>query len=399
MSETLHPANPILVVDDEEAILLAIDTALRMAGMNNIITCNDSRKIMDLIAGQQVEIILLDLIMPHISGEKLLDMITRDFPETPVIIVTGTSDVETAVRCVRSGAFDYLLKPVEEGRLITALNNAVDLQILKRENQALKEGILSGSLEHPEAFSGIVTDNEKMLSVFRYIEAVARTSQPVLITGETGVGKELIAAVIHKLSGLNGPYTAVNVAGLDDHIFSDTLFGHVRGAFTGADRNRPGLLEKTSNGTLFLDEIGELSPSSQVKLLRLVQDGDYLPLGLDNPRHANARIVTATNLDLRSLQDSGKFRKDLFYRLRTHHIHIPPLRERMDDIPILVDHFLEEASHAVDKKKPTPPKELFTLLGIYDFPGNIRELQGMVFDAVSNHSSKILSISSRSITS
>ena len=392
MSVTLNPSNPIMVVDDEEAILLAIDTALRMAGINNIIICNDSRKVMDIISKKQIEILLLDLVMPHIQGEKLLDTVISDFPEIPIIIVTGTSDMETAVRCVRSGAFDYLLKPVEEGRLITAINNAISFQVLKRENRELKERILSCTLEHPDAFSEIVTNNMKMLSIFRYIEAMSHTSQPVLITGETGVGKELIAEAIHRLSSLRGPFTAVNMAGLDDHIFSDTLFGHVKGAFTGADKHRPGLLEKSSDGTLFMDEIGELSPPSQVKLLRLLQDGDYFPLGQDGSRHANARIVTATNLDLRSLQESGQFRKDLFYRLRTHHIHIPPLRERMDDIPLLVDYFLDKASDAIHKQKPTPPKELITLLGTYDFPGNVRELQSMIFDAVSSHSSKVLSL-------
>ena len=392
MNETPNPSYPVMVVDDEEAILSSIDTTLRMAGINNIITCKDSREVMDILSGQPTEVMLLDLTMPYIHGEKLLGMVTGDFPEIPIIIVTGMLDVETAVRCIKSGAFDYLLKPVEEDRLVTTVNNAVAFRELKQENQALKQRILSDSPEHPEAFAGIITGNKQMLSLFRYVEAVARTSQPVLITGETGVGKELIAGVIHRLSGLKGPFTAVNVAGLDDHVFSDTLFGHVGGAFTGADKDRRGLLDRASGGTFFMDEIGELSPASQVKLLRLLQDGDYLPLGLDEPRHTNARILAATNLDLGSLHEDGKFRKDLFYRLQTHHIHIPPLRERVDDIPLLVNHFLKASSRAVNKKKPTPPKELFTLLGTYHFPGNVRELQAMVFDAVSRHTSKILSL-------
>lgn len=391
MNEALNPSYPIMVVDDEEAILLAIDTALRMSGMNNIITIKDGREVMDILSKQKIEVMLLDLTMPHIHGEDLLKMITRDFPEIPIIIITGTVDVETAVQCMKSGAFNYLVKPVEEGCMVTAVSNAIAFRELRRENLSLKQRILSDTLEHAEAFAGIITNNKKMISLFRYAEAIARTSQPVLITGETGVGKELIAGAIHALSG-KGSFTAINVAGLDDHVFSDTLFGHVRGAFTGADRDRGGMLEQASDGTLFLDEIGELSPASQVKLLRLLQEGEYLPLGLDHPRHSNARILAATNRDLWSLQDTGKFRKDLFYRLQTHHIHIPPLRERMDDIPLLVNNFLAEASRAVNKKKPTPPKELFTLLRTYSFPGNVRELRSMIFDAVSRHTSKILSL-------
>ena len=250
---------------------------------------------------------------------------------------------------------------------------------------------MSDTLKESEAFAEIITVNPEMLAIFRYIESIAEACQPVLVTGETGVGKELIAKYIHEISRVKGNMVIVNVAGLDDNVFSDTLFGHVRGAFTGAEQDRRGLVEQAAGGTLFLDEIGDLSPASQVKLLRLLQNGEYLPLGQDEPRYTDAFILTATNEDLWDLQRAGKFRKDLNFRLRTHHIHIPPLCERMDDIPLLVEHFLEEAASVLKKKKPTPPKELFTLLKTYSFPGNIRELRAMVFDAVSRHKSKILS--------
>ena len=250
---------------------------------------------------------------------------------------------------------------------------------------------MSDTLKESEAFAEIITVNPEMLAIFRYIESIAEACQPVLVTGETGVGKELIAKYIHEISKVKGNMVIVNVAGLDDNVFSDTLFGHVRGAFTGAEQDRRGLVEQAAGGTLFLDEIGDLSPASQVKLLRLLQNGEYLPLGQDEPRYTDAFILTATNEDLWDLQRAGKFRKDLNFRLRTHHIHIPPLCERMDDIPLLVEHFLEEAASVLKKKKPTPPKELFTLLKTYSFPGNIRELRAMVFDAVSRHKSKILS--------
>ena len=381
-----------MIVDDEETILFSIDTSLRMAGLNNIITCNDSRKVMDILSGQKIEAMLLDLSMPHIVGEDLLGKVTSEFPEIPIVIITGTIDVETAVRCMRSGAFDYVVKPLEESRLITAVNQALSFRELKRENLALKECILSDTLEHPDAFRDIITSNKKMLRIFKYIETIAPTNQPVLITGETGVGKEMIANAIHAVSGFTGAFTAVNVAGLDDHAFSDTLFGHVRGAFTGADRDRNGLVEQAAGGTLLLDEIGDLSNSSQVKLLRILQEGEYLPLGSDIPKYSNARILTATNQDLWPLQSEGRFRRDLFYRLRTYHIQVPPLRERMDDILFLTEHFLDEAAQILNKKKPTPPKELFTLLGTYSFPGNVRELRAMVFDAVSRHTSRMLSL-------
>lgn len=252
---------------------------------------------------------------------------------------------------------------------------------------------MPNKLENIKAFSRIVTGNSEMFAVFHYIESVARSLQPVLITGETGVGKELIAKCIHEVSGVRGNLVIVNVAGLDDNMFSDTLFGHAKGAFTGADQVRPGMVEQAAGGTLFLDEIGELSPTSQVKLLRLLQEGEYLPLGADSPRYTDAYILTATNEDLWGLQRAKKFRKDLNFRLRTHHIHIPPLRERVDDIPLLVDHFLEEAAQVLKKKKPRYPEELHTLLKTYSFQGNIRELRAMIFDAMSRHKSRTLSLS------
>ncbi len=386
------PPFPILVVDDEEGILLSIDTSLRMAGLNNILACQDSRQVADIFAKQPIEVLLLDLTMPHLSGQQLLEFVNHDHPDVPVIIVTGAVDVDTAVKCMKAGAFDYVVKPVEYDRLISSVNRALAFRELKRENFALKQHILSPSLENPDAFSEIITNNKKMVSIFQYIESVAQSSQGVLVRGETGVGKELIARALHRLSSLKGKFVPVNVAGLDDNVFSDTLFGHVKGAFTGADRDRPGMIEQAAGGTLFLDEIGDLSHPSQVKLLRLLQEDEYLPLGADEHRKSQARIVASTNCNLWELQKAGKFRKDLNYRLRTHRIYIPPLRERLDDLPLLVDHFLAQAARELNKKKPTPPDALFTLLNTYHFPGNVRELQAMVFDAVSTHKGGVLSL-------
>jgi two-component system nitrogen regulation response regulator GlnG len=384
MKVSLYPSLPVLMVDDEAQALDSFETALLLASINNIIRCQDSRDVMQLLSTKEIEVMLLDLSMPHISGEELLSLVTKDFPEIPVIIITGSNDVETAVACMKSGAFDYMVKPVEKSRLISGVKRAIELRELQSENRLLKAHVLFDQLEHPEAFSEIITDSETMRSIFQYVEAISNTSQPVLITGETGVGKELVARAIHKLSNRKGDFVPVNVAGLDDNIFADTLFGHKRGAFTGADQPRSGMIEQASGGTLFLDEIGDLSPPSQVKLLRLLQDGEFFPLGSDISKHSDARVVVATNQNLQALQESGKFRKDLYYRLRAHHIHIPPLRDRYADLPVLVNHFLEKASKTLGKEKPTPPEELIALLATYPFPGNVRELESMIFDVVTS---------------
>jgi DNA-binding NtrC family response regulator len=392
MNVSLYPGLPVLMVDDEAQALDSFETALLFASINHIIRCQDSREVMPLLSSQEIEVMLLDLSMPHISGEDLLSLVTKDFPEIPVIIITGSNDVETAVACMKSGAFDYMVKPVEKSRLISGVKRAIELRELQRENRLLKARVLSGEMEHPETFSEIITDSEAMRSIFQYIEAISNTPQPVLITGETGVGKELVARAIHKLSNRKGDFVPVNVAGVDDNIFADTLFGHKKGAFTGADQPRSGMIEQASGGTLFLDEIGDLSPASQVKLLRLLQDGEFFPLGSDIVKHSDARVVVATNQNLQPLQESGKFRKDLYYRLRAHHIHIPPLRDRYEDLPVLVNHFLEKASKTLGKEKPAPPAELPSLLATYPFPGNVRELESMIFDAVTSCKTERLSL-------
>jgi DNA-binding NtrC family response regulator len=221
---------------------------------------------------------------------------------------------------------------------------------------------------------------------------VAQSPQPLLITGESGTGKENLVRAAHGLSARKGPLISVNVAGLDDAVFADTLFGHVRGAFTGADTPRKGMVEEAHGGTLLLDEIGDLSIPSQVKLLRLIQEGEFFPLGSDQPKRLTARVIVATHQNLAAKEASGSFRRDLYYRLRTHHVHVPPLRERKEDIEPLLHHFLEEAAQALGKRKPSPPRELVQRLNAYSFPGNVRELRAMVFDAVSVHRDRMLSM-------
>jgi DNA-binding NtrC family response regulator len=392
MTESAYPNFPVMLIDDEEQALKSFEMALRSASMNNFISCHDSRDVMPLLHSRDIEVMLLDLRMPHITGEELLPRIIRDYPEVPVIIVTGANDVETAVKCMKQGAFDYIVKPAEKSRLVASTRRAVEIRELQRENQLLKTHVLSNKLNTPEAFSEIITISRGMQSIFQYVEAIAVSPRPVLITGETGVGKELIARSVHRLSNRKGTFVPVNVAGLDDNVFADTLFGHKKGAFTDAREARSGLVEQAAGGTLFLDEIGDLNTTSQVKLLRLLQEGEYFPLGSDLARRSDARIVVATNQDLDALQSSAKFRKDLYYRLCDHHIQIPPLRDRREDLPVLAEHFLEKASKTLKRKKPTPPEELVTLLSTYHFPGNIRELESMIFNAVSSHKSGKLSL-------
>ena len=295
---------------------------------------------------------------------------------------------------MRRGAYNYFVKTDDQDRIVGGVLRAVKMQELQRDHREMASRFCSPEVHHPEVFEAIVTADRVMQGIFSYIEAVANSPQPLLITGESGVGKELIARAAHRLSGCSGKLVTVNVAGLDDSVFADTLFGHLRGAFTGAEHLRRGMIEEAADGTLFLDEIGELSIPSQVKLLRLIQEGEFFPLGGDLPKRLQARIIVATHQNLAAKERAGSFRRDIFYRLSTHHVHLPPLRERYGDIPLLLDYFLAESAKTLGKKKPTPPKELVHYLNTYAFPGNIRELKAMVFDAVSVHRDRMLSMDS-----
>jgi DNA-binding NtrC family response regulator len=392
MSARGIPENPILLIDDEQQVIDSLSLMLRSNGIDNIVACTDSREAMAILRGGEIELVLLDLTMPHLPGEKLLAAIHEEMPQVPVIVVTGSNEVSSAVECMKAGAFDYMVKAVEESRLVSGVRRAIEIRKLSRDYRRLKEGMLSPHLAHPAAFSRLVTQDSVMMSLFRIVESVAKSDEPILITGETGTGKGLIAAAVHVVSCREGSLLEVNVAGLDDAMFSDTLFGHHKGAYTGAVEARGGLVQQAGGGTLFLDEIGDLSLQSQVKLLRLLDTGEYYPLGSDLPRRTAARILVATNHDLAALISEGKFRKDLYYRLSTHELRVPPLRDRKDDLPLLLDHFVAEACAKLGKKRPSVPPQVLELLFTHDFPGNIRELRSMVYDAVSRQSSPTLSL-------
>ncbi|MBF0452205.1 MAG: sigma-54-dependent Fis family transcriptional regulator [Candidatus Magnetomorum sp.] len=388
----VYPKYPVLIVDDDPSVSHLFDLKLEQFGITHTEICNDARDVIPLLHQKEFELMILDLRMPYMNGEELFPQIIHDFPSLPIIVLTYLDDLETAVRCIKNGVFDYLPKTVDDSRLFSSVNRAIEFRDMNRELQSLKSHVLSKSLKYPKVFSRLVTQNDTMFSIFQYLESIAQTMYPVFITGETGVGKGLVAEAIHEISQRRGPFVHVNVSGIDDSMFADTLFGHIKGAYTGASIERSGLVERAAEGTLFLDEIGDLSMQSQVKLLTLLQERKYFPIGVDKPKHCHARIITATNCDVENLINTGKFRKDLYFRLHTHRIHLPPLRERLDDLPVLLEYFFDVAALEMNKKKPTVHKELIQLLNTYSFPGNIREVKAMIFDALSRHESRVLSM-------
>ena len=392
------PTNPqlpnrILVVDDEPLVARMVAYIIKDAELGESVQCGDSREVAAFLASGNFDLVLLDLNMPWLSGQEVLEEISRDFPDVPVIILTNEDRIEVAVECMRKGAFDFMTKPIERNRLISAVRHGLTIRELKREVTILSSRREEQALANPGAFAAIVTRSRAMRSLFSYIETIAASPKAILITGESGTGKELIAEVIHKLSMRSGRFVPINVSGLDDTVFSDSLFGHLKGSFTGADAVRKGLIEQARDGTLFLDEIGDLDSGPQIKLLRLLQEGEYYPLGSDAPMKSRARVVAATNASLKEKQDRGTFRRDLYFRLVSHHIELPPLRDRREDLEPLLDHFVKEAAATLARPVPRIPDQTIGMLGQYEFPGNVRELQGMVFDAVSRTRGAVLELS------
>ena len=376
----------ILVIDDEKAIRKSFVFYFEDAGYQ-VFEAANGRDGLDIFERVKPHIVFTDLRMPVMDGYEFLRQAHAMRPETPIIVVSGIGVVADAIKAVKLGAWDFITKPLHAmGELDVVVRRAIEAIELRKEVSALREQLLEVELVNEPVFRAIVTSDEKMVRIFHYLEAVAPTGQPLLITGETGTGKELVARAAHDVSRRKGSFIAVNAGGVDDNVFSDTLFGHVRGAFTGADRHREGMIAQAENGTLFLDEIGDLANASQIKLLRLIQEKEYMPLGADKPQSTTCRIIAATNRDLRKMVDSGAFRQDLYYRLCGHHVHIPPLRERRGDLRLLLEYFTEEAARSMEKKTPSIPQELSQYLDSYDFPGNVRELKSMVYDAVALNS-------------
>jgi DNA-binding NtrC family response regulator len=376
-SNPTNPTNPtILVVDDDPAVTQLVSLYATEAGFGATVGAGSAREGLAALHKGGFKLVLLDLGLPDRSQDNALGEFLAAADGTPVAVVTGDGRVSTAVRCMREGAFDFIDKPVSPARLLSLLSHASEHARLR----ALLEP--QQSARFSPAFARILTGSPLMFALFQAIERLAPSPLPVLIRGESGSGKELVARAIHDLSGRDGSFVAVNVAGLEGHLFADVLFGHARGAFTGADSVRSGLVKRAEGGTLFMDEIGDLGPEIQVKLLRFIQEGEYYPIGSDRPEHSTCRIVMATHVDLGEAVKAKRFRADLYYRLTVHTIGIPPLRDRREDIALLANHFAREAASHLKLPVPLLPAAFLSVLHGYDYPGNIRELSAMVHGAM-----------------
>jgi DNA-binding NtrC family response regulator len=371
----------ILIVDDDWDFLELMKARLAGAGFQQVRIEDDPLKAADSIVAEEIfDIALIDMNMPEMDGFELLDLIKNNSPKTECIIVTAVNDVRVAVQCLRKGAYDYLVKPISEEDLVFSLKRTLEkkrlLEILNME-KSKKLPILS----HPQAFQAIITQSSAMMRLLKEAELHAGSDVPILITGESGTGKELLARAIHAVSPrARYPFMPVNMAAVSAGLFEAEFFGHTRGAFTGAEKERIGYLKHANHGTLFLDEIGNLPPEMQGKLLRVLQDGEYTPVGSSLSQKVDVRVVAATNEDLEGLIAVKRFRKDLFYRIRGGWLHLPPLRERGGDIPLLVNRFLEEYGAA--KIDPPITEEALGLLQHYLYPGNVRELRSIIQSAV-----------------
>jgi two-component system, NtrC family, response regulator AtoC len=371
----------IMAIDDEQDFLDSVKRGLITSGFKDITLERDPKNAVSFFArGEHADLALIDVTMPGMSGVEVLEAIKCVSPKTECIMVTASNEARLAVECLKKGAYDYLVKPVSREDLVLSVNRALERRrLLDILDLGKKKG--APKLEHPEAFKHITTRSPEMFRILKEAELHARSDVPVLITGESGTGKELLARAIHQASlRTRFPFTPVNMASLNSTLFDAEFFGHTKGAFTGAEKERAGYLEHTHRGTLFMDEIGNLPFEMQGKLLRVLQEGEYLKLGTSQPRKADIRFITATNADLERLMAKGLFRKDLFYRLKGAWLNLPPLRERRDDIPLLIDRFVEEF-HA-HRGGPGVEEEALSALVDYEYPGNIRELRNMIQSAV-----------------
>lgn len=372
----------ILLLDDEPQILESQRTLLEVSGYTSVRTAKNGEEARRIAEAEPIALLILDLSLGDESGIDTLRWFRENSPDTLVLVVTGASDIRIAVECMRLGAYDFLIKSADTARIPSAVRNALDHRAALQENLLLRDAFVRDRPQYPEAFADFVTVSEAVNRVFSYLEAVSGLSDPVLITGETGVGKEIVANALHKASGRSGPFVAVNVGGLDEHAVTDTLFGHVPGAFTGATSSREGMIRQAANGTLFLDEFSDMSLDAQVKLLRFLDSGEFLPLGTDRVHHSRARLVFATNRDLESVVAEGGFRRDLYYRVSAHHVRIPPLRERPDDIVPIFRHLLNIHAKRLSRPHPALPPGYFARLRRLHLEGNVRELQQVVIQGL-----------------
>lgn len=371
----------IIVIDDDPDFIELVSNSLRRFGFKNVTAEADPLKAVASIEnGEIFDMALIDMTMPDKDGLDVLEAIKRNSPGTECVMVTAVNEARVAVECLKKGAYDYLVKPIAWENLLLVLNRALEhkrlLDILDiGKSKKLPE------LVHKEAFQSIVTRSQNVLRVLKEAELHAASDVPILIFGESGTGKELLARAIHTISPRSAfPFTPVNMASLTGSLFEAEFFGHSKGAFTGAEKDRVGYLEYTNQGTLFLDEIGNLPIELQGKLLRVLQDGEYTKLGTSQKQHADVRFIAATNEDLEKMMANRRFRKDLYFRIRGGWLHLPPLRERKEDIPPLIQTFLQE--YAGQPESYGIEEEALEVLMGYHYPGNIRELKSIIRSAV-----------------
>jgi len=363
----------ILAVDDSEDFLALLRRILG-ADRYQLLTASSSEEALQRVREIPLDLCLVDLVMPGMDGLELLQRIKELDQELTVIVITGFGSIETAVEAMRRGAYDYLTKPFEPDELMLRVERALERVRLLEERRALQQ-----EQERREGLGLLIGRNPAMVKVCTIIRQVAPTSAPVFITGESGTGKELVARALHHLSPRRGRrLVALNCAALPEALLESELFGHVKGAFTGAIKDKRGLLEEADGGTLFLDEIVEMSPALQVKLLRVLQEKTFRRVGGTEDITVDVRLIAATNRDLKEAIARGMFREDLYWRLNVIPIHLPPLRERKDDIPLLADHFLKKHARSLGKAAPQISAEGFKALIHHDWPGNVRELEHVI---------------------
>ena len=386
---------PILVVDDDEGLLVSIKATLVSAGIPEPALVSDSRRVMELVRQHHFHLVLLDLIMPHLSGMDILQQLNREFPAIECVIITATDEVSSAVEAMRFGAYDYLVKPLKNEKLIIVINNALERYDLKHGLTLFEKRQSFSNLNNPMAFRDMVAEDEAMALVFHQAEICAPNDYNLLITGETGTGKEMLAQTVHKLSHRrHRPFVAVNMGAFSKTLFEDEFFGHTKGAFTGAVAERKGFLEAAQGGTLFLDEITDLYFELQGKLLRVIEERELYRLGSTEVRNIDVRFIAATNCDIREETKEGRFREDLHYRLNMFQINIPPLRKRKKDILPLAHHFLKIHAWKTQKEIDSLSPDLADRLLDYPFPGNVRELENIIASTVLLENGKTLTLSS-----
>jgi DNA-binding NtrC family response regulator len=367
----------ILIVDDEEIMRQSLTDWLKEDGYE-VIAVEDGFKALELVQRENFDVMLVDLKMPKMDGLEVLREVKRLKVDVPVIIITAYATVDTAVAAMKEGAYDYIVKPFHPEELGIIIRKIIEHQNLKKENILLRK-----ELSQRYQFHDIIGKGPGMQKVFELIRTVAPTRSTVLIQGESGTGKELVARAIHSESPRReGPFVALSCATLPETLLEAELFGYEKGAFTGALTAKVGKLEMAAGGTLFLDEVADISLKTQIDLLRFLQEREFRRLGGSETIKIDVRIIAATNRDLKELVEAGKFREDLFYRLNVITINIPPLRERKEDIPLLVQHFLEKFSAAIGKRVDKISPQAMSILMEYDWPGNVRELENAIEHAV-----------------